>query len=89
MRDLFAEGPGRAERMTAEAASIYLDHSKNQVTGETMRLLVDLAQKAGPSAPQRTCGTRGEVRQAGGDDPPVQISSAVSAGQKKICAGFR
>jgi glucose-6-phosphate isomerase len=47
LRDLFAEDPGRGERMTAEAAGIYLDYSKNRVTGETMRLLLDLAAESG------------------------------------------
>jgi glucose-6-phosphate isomerase len=51
LRDLFAEDPGRGERLTAEAAGIYLDYSKNRVTDETLRLLTDLAQESG--VPQR------------------------------------
>jgi glucose-6-phosphate isomerase len=47
LRDLFAEDPGRGERLTAEAEGIYLDYSKNRVTDETMRLLVDLAEECG------------------------------------------
>ncbi|MBV9382616.1 MAG: glucose-6-phosphate isomerase [Streptosporangiaceae bacterium] len=47
LRDLFAEDPGRGERLTAEAAGIYLDYSKNRVTDETMRLLVELAAESG------------------------------------------
>ncbi|MBO0820032.1 MAG: glucose-6-phosphate isomerase [Nocardiopsaceae bacterium] len=47
LRDLFAEDPGRGERLTAEAAGIYLDYSKNRVTGETMRLLIELAAESG------------------------------------------
>ncbi len=47
LRDLFATDPGRGERLTAEAAGIYLDYSKNRVTDETMRLLVELAEEAG------------------------------------------
>ena len=43
LRDLFASDPGRGERLTAEAAGLYLDYSKNRVTDETMRLLVELA----------------------------------------------
>ena len=46
LRDLFADDPGRGERMAAEAAGIYLDYSKNRVTGETMRLLVALAEES-------------------------------------------
>ena len=47
LRDLFATDPGRADRLTAEAAGIFLDYSKNRVTDETLRLLVELAQQAG------------------------------------------
>jgi glucose-6-phosphate isomerase len=45
LRDLFAADPGRGERLTAEAAGLYLDYSKNRVTDETMALLVQLAQE--------------------------------------------
>jgi glucose-6-phosphate isomerase len=44
LRELFAEDPERGERMTAEAAGLYLDYSKNRVTDETLRLLVELAR---------------------------------------------
>ena len=47
LRDLFKEDPGRGERLTAEAEGIYLDYSKNRVTDETMRLLVELAEESG------------------------------------------
>ena len=47
MRDLFAREPGRGERMTAEAAGIFLDYSKNRVDEETMSLLVALAEQSG------------------------------------------
>jgi glucose-6-phosphate isomerase len=47
LRDLFAGDPGRGERLTAEAAGLYLDYSKNRVTDETMRLLVALAEESG------------------------------------------
>ena len=43
LRELFAWDPGRGERMTAEAAGLYLDYSKNRITDETLRLLVALA----------------------------------------------
>jgi glucose-6-phosphate isomerase len=47
LRDLFAADPARGERLTAHAAGIYLDYSKNRVTDETMRLLLDLARECG------------------------------------------
>jgi glucose-6-phosphate isomerase len=46
LRDLFAEDPGRGTRLTAEAAGIYLDYSKNRVTDETLRLLFALANES-------------------------------------------
>jgi glucose-6-phosphate isomerase len=47
LRDLFAENPKRGERMTAEAVGILLDYSKNRVTDETVKLLVQLAEESG------------------------------------------
>ncbi|HEX4231574.1 MAG TPA: glucose-6-phosphate isomerase [Bryobacteraceae bacterium] len=47
LRDLFAEDPDRGERMTAEAANIFLDYSKNRITDETLKLLVQLAEESG------------------------------------------
>ena len=46
LRDLFAEDPGRAERLTAEGAGLYLDYSKHRITGETVSLLLALARAA-------------------------------------------
>jgi glucose-6-phosphate isomerase len=46
LRELFAEDPGRGERMRAEATGLYLDYSKNRVTDETMRLLIELARES-------------------------------------------
>jgi glucose-6-phosphate isomerase len=47
LRELFASDPGRGERLTAQAAGIFLDYSKNRVTDETMRLLLELAAESG------------------------------------------
>ena len=47
LRQLFAEDPRRGERLTAEAAGLYLDYSKNRITDETMRLLLRLAEECG------------------------------------------
>jgi len=47
LRCLFADDPVRGERMTAEAAGVYLDYSKNRINDETLRLLVDLAEQSG------------------------------------------
>ena len=45
LRQLFAEDPRRGERLSAEAAGIYLDYSKSRITDETLRLLVMLAEE--------------------------------------------
>src|SRR5712672_1517046 len=47
LRKLFAEDPRRGERMTAEAAGIFLDYSKNRITDETLNLLLKLAMQCG------------------------------------------
>lgn len=47
LRSLFADDPQRGERLTAEAAGIYLDYSKNRITSQTISLLVQLAQECG------------------------------------------
>jgi glucose-6-phosphate isomerase len=46
LRDLFAADSDRGERLTAEAAGIYLDYSKNRITGETLGLLLQLAEES-------------------------------------------
>jgi glucose-6-phosphate isomerase len=47
LRKLFADDPGRGERMKAEAAGIYLDYSKHLVTDDTLALLLRLAEESG------------------------------------------
>src|SRR5947209_36650 len=47
LRRLFADDPGRGERLTAEAVGLYLDYSKNRVTDRTLELLVQLAEESG------------------------------------------
>ncbi len=47
LRNLFADDPKRGERMTAEGVGLYLDYSKNRVTDETMKLLLQLAEELG------------------------------------------
>ncbi|GGJ18230.1 glucose-6-phosphate isomerase [Deinococcus roseus] len=47
LRDFFAEDATRGERLTAEADGLFLDYSKNRITDETLKLLLDLAREAG------------------------------------------
>jgi glucose-6-phosphate isomerase len=46
LRQLFADDPRRGERLTLEAAGLYLDYSKHRVTDETLGLLVRLAEES-------------------------------------------
>jgi glucose-6-phosphate isomerase len=59
LRDLFAQDATRGERLTVEAEGLYLDYSKNRVTDETLRLLVQLAEESGVAA-RRDAMFRGE-----------------------------
>ncbi|HET7767782.1 MAG TPA: glucose-6-phosphate isomerase [Chloroflexota bacterium] len=45
LRDLFSQDPSRADRLTAEAAGLFLDYSKHRLTDETLRLLLQLANE--------------------------------------------
>src|SRR5262245_50904114 len=47
LRSLFADDPQRGSRLTAEAAGLFLDYSKNRITDETIRLLMQLAEESG------------------------------------------
>ena len=47
LRELFAADPKRGERMTVEASGLFLDYSKNRITDETLKLLLELAQESG------------------------------------------
>ncbi|MGZ5128416.1 MAG: glucose-6-phosphate isomerase [Actinomycetota bacterium] len=47
LRDLFAEDPGRGERLVVEGAGLYVDYAKHRVTDETIGLLVELAEACG------------------------------------------
>jgi glucose-6-phosphate isomerase len=47
LRQLFAEDPKRGERLAVEAGGLYLDYSKNRVTDETLKLLLQLAEECG------------------------------------------
>src|SRR4051794_36059811 len=49
LRSLFAEDKRRGERMVVDAAGIYFDYSKNRITDETLKLLLQLARESGLS----------------------------------------
>ncbi|HVZ17963.1 MAG TPA: hypothetical protein VG897_12645, partial [Terriglobales bacterium] len=47
LHQLFADDPKRGERLSLAAEGLYLDYSKNRITDETIRLLLDLANESG------------------------------------------
>jgi glucose-6-phosphate isomerase len=47
LRQLFAEDPKRGERFAVEDVGIYFDYSKNRITDETLKLLLQLAEESG------------------------------------------
>jgi glucose-6-phosphate isomerase len=47
LRKLFADDPKRAEHMTLEAVGLHVDYSKNRVTDQTFKLLIQLATESG------------------------------------------
>ena len=47
LRQLFADDAERGNRMIAEGAGIYLDYSKNRITDQTIKLLLQLAEESG------------------------------------------
>jgi glucose-6-phosphate isomerase len=47
LKQLFADDPARGERFTVEIGGIFLDYSKNRITDETLKLLIQLAEESG------------------------------------------
>jgi len=47
LRELFEEDRKRGKRFTAEAAGLFLDYSKNRITKDTLKLLLQLARESG------------------------------------------
>ena len=86
LRDLFAGDPGRGERLTAEAAGIYLDYSKNRITDETMRLLVELAEESGVPE-RRDAMFRGEHINVSEDRAVLHVALRMPAGKSLIVDG--
>src|SRR5580700_1789581 len=86
LRDLFATDPGRGERLTAEAAGIYLDYSKNRVTDETMRLLIELAAESGVPE-RRDAMFRGEHINVSEDRAVLHVALRMPATESLIVDG--
>ena len=86
LRELFASDPGRGERLTAEAAGLYLDYSKNRITDETVRLLVALAEESGVPD-KRDAMFRGEHINVSEDRPVLHVALRMPAGQSLVVDG--
>jgi glucose-6-phosphate isomerase len=86
LRELFREDPGRGERLTTEAEGIYLDYSKNRVTDETMRLLVELAEESAVPA-RRDAMFRGEHINVSEDRAVLHVALRMPAAASLIVDG--
>ena len=51
LRKLFGDDQSRGERLAAEAVGVYLDYSKNHITDETLKRLLQLAEESGLRSP--------------------------------------
>jgi len=47
LRELFGQDADRAAKLSADAVDVHLDYSKHRITGETLQLLLALAEAAG------------------------------------------
>ncbi len=86
LRELFAEDPGRGERLVVEAAGLYLDYSKNRVTDETMALLVRLAEECGV-AERRDAMYRGEHVNVSEDRAVLHVALRMPRGTSLVVDG--
>jgi glucose-6-phosphate isomerase len=86
LRQLFAADPERGERLTAQAAGLHLDYSKNRVTDETLALLVALAEEAGVPA-RRDAMFAGEHVNVTEDRPALHVALRMPRGRSLIVDG--
>src|SRR5258708_12367059 len=86
LRSLFANDPARGERMTAEAAGVYLDYSKNRINDETVRLLIALAEQSGLRA-RIEAMFRGETINLTDDRPVLHLALRAPKGASIVVDG--
>ena len=86
LRDLFASDPGRGTRLTADAAGLHLDYSKNRVTDETLRLLQGLASETGVAA-RRDAMFAGEHINVTEDRAVLHVALRMPRGRSLIVDG--
>ncbi|MEP6598377.1 MAG: glucose-6-phosphate isomerase [Actinomycetota bacterium] len=87
LRALFAADPRRGERMTAEAEGIYLDYSKNTMTDETLRLLLQLAEQSGLGA-RIEAMFRGEKINVSENRPVLHVALRAPRGEHILVDGI-
>jgi len=86
IKELFAQDPGRGERLTAEFGGIFLDYSKNRVTDETLKLLVQLAEESG-LAERRDAMFRGEKINITENRAVLHVALRAPKGEKILVDG--
>jgi glucose-6-phosphate isomerase len=86
LRELFAQDPGRGERLTAEAPGLYLDYSKNRITDETIRLLVELAEESGVTQ-RRDAMFRGDHINVSEDRAVLHVALRMPASESLVVDG--
>jgi glucose-6-phosphate isomerase len=86
LRTLFAQDPGRGERLVAEGAGLTLDYSKNRVTDETLRLLLQLAETGGVAA-RRDAMFRGEKINITEKRAVLHVALRASGGESIVVDG--
>jgi glucose-6-phosphate isomerase len=86
LRDLFAADPGRGERLSAKAAGLYLDYSKNRITDATLELLRRLAEESG--LPERTQAMfRGDRINTTENRPVLHVALRMPRGRSLVVDG--
>jgi len=86
LREFFAEDPQRGERLRIEVEGLYLDYSKNRITDETMRLLMDLAEQSGV-AERRDQMFRGERINVSEDRAVLHVALRMPKGASLVVDG--
>lgn len=81
LRSLFDGDPGRAARFTAQGAGLFFDYSKNRMTAETLRLLLDLARVRGVEK-RRDAMFRGERVNDTEGRPALHVALRAPKGHK-------
>ncbi len=86
LRSLFSDDPQRASRFTIEAAGLFLDYSKNRITEETRKLLLQLAEESG-LVERRDAMFRGEKINVTENRAVLHVALRAPKGEKIVVDG--